>query len=62
MDINYINDNYQFLYRVSAIILNKEKDKILLFKVKERNFYLLPGGKVNEKETSINAIKREKKM
>ena len=59
MDIKYINGNYQFLYRVSAIILNKEKDKILLFKVKERNFYLLPGGKVNEKETSINAIKRE---
>lgn len=61
MDIKYINDNYQFLYRVSAIILNKEEDKILLFKVKERNFYLLPGGKVNEKETSINAIKRELK-
>ena len=59
MDIKYINGNYQFLYRVSAIILNKEENKILLFNVKERNFYLLPGGKVNEKETSLNAIKRE---
>ena len=59
MDIKYINGNYQFLYRVSAIILNKEENKILLFNVKERNFYLLPGGKLNEKETSLNAIKRE---
>lgn len=59
MDIKYTKDKYQFLYRVSAIILNDNQNKILLFKVKERDFYLLPGGKVNEKETSINALKRE---
>lgn len=59
MDIKYINNNFQFLYRVSAIILNKEENKVLLFKVDGRDFYMLPGGKVNEKENSIKAIKRE---
>lgn len=59
MDINYINNDYQFIYRVSALIFNEDKTKILLFKVDGRKFYMLPGGKVREKEESKDAIKRE---
>lgn len=59
MDINYISNDYQFIYRVSALIFNEDKTKILLFKVDGRDFYMLPGGKVREKEESKNAIKRE---
>lgn len=59
MDIRYINNNFQFLYRASSVILNRDKTKILLFNVIGKNIYLLPGGKVHEKETSLEAIKRE---
>lgn len=59
MDINYISNDYQFIYRVSALIFNEDKTKILLFKVDGRDFYMLPGGKVREKEESKDAIKRE---
>lgn len=60
-DIRYKEDNYQFHYRTSAIIYNKDKTKILLFKSSNRDFYMLPGGKVNELESSENALKREVK-
>ena len=59
MNVNYINKDYQFNLRTSAIIFNKDKNKILLFKVNDRNFYLLLGGRTNEFESSSNAIKRE---
>ena len=59
MDINYVNKEYQFNLRTSALIFNKTQDKILLFKVKDRNFYLLPGGRIKELEKSSDAIKRE---
>ncbi len=39
--------------------VNKDKSKTLLFNVEGRNIYLIPGGKVAQKETSIDAIKRE---
>lgn len=58
-DIRYKEDNYQFHYRTSGIIYNNDKTKILLFKSKNRNFYMLPGGKVNKLESSENAFKRE---
>lgn len=61
MDIKYINEDFQFFYRVSALILDKEETKILIFNVEGRNFYMLPGGKVNQYETSLEAIKRELK-
>ena len=59
MNVNYINEDYQFNLRTSALIFNKSQDKVLLFKVKDRDFYLLPGGRVEELEKSIDAIKRE---
>ena len=59
MDVKYIEKDYQFLYRTSAVIFNKDNSKVLLFNVEGRNIYLLPGGKVKQKEESINAIQRE---
>lgn len=58
-DIRYKENNYQFHYKTSAIIYNKDKTKILLFKSSNRDFYMLPGGKVNELESSEDALKRE---
>ncbi len=58
-DIKYIEKDYQFLYRTSAVIFNNDRTKVLLFNVEGRSFYMLPGGKVNQKEESIDAIKRE---
>ena len=60
-DIRYKENNYQFHYRTSAIIYNKDKTKILLFKSSNRDFYMLPGGQVNELESSEDALKREVK-
>lgn len=58
-DIKYENNKFKFAYRVSAIIYNSDKTKILLFTGNDSNFYLLPGGKVKELEKSTDAIKRE---
>lgn len=55
-DIKYKNSNYNFAYRVSALIFNKEKTKILLFYGNDTNFYMLPGGEVKELEKSNEAI------
>ncbi len=59
MDIKYINDDFRFLYRVSGVIFNKDKTKVLLFNCEGRNFYMLPGGKIKQKEESLISIKRE---
>lgn len=59
MDIKYVNNDFQFIYRVSSIIYNNAKTKILLFYGNDRDFYMLPGGKVHELEDSLSAIKRE---
>lgn len=59
MDIKFINNDYQFLFRTSVVIFNQDKSKILLFNVEGRSVYLIPGGKVAQKEKSIDAIKRE---
>lgn len=60
MNIDFEQDNYRFNARASAIILNKDKKKILLFKVEDgRDYYLLPGGRIEFYEDSLSAIKRE---
>lgn len=58
-DIKYKNENFNFAYRVSAIMYNEDETKILLFYGDDMDFYMLPGGKVKEQEKSIDAIKRE---
>lgn len=59
MDIRYTNDNFQFFLRVSALIFNEDESKVLLFNILGRDFYMLPGGKINQLEESVDAIKRE---
>ena len=59
MDVRYTNNDFQFFLRVSALIFSADESKILLFNVTGRDFYMLPGGKINELEESIDAIKRE---
>lgn len=61
MDITYKKDNYQFILRTSIIIFNEYLNKILLFQVNDKDFYMLIGGKINELETSLEAVKRELK-
>ena len=59
MNLDYKIDNNRFNARVSAIIYNKDKTQILLFKMKDRNFYMLPGGRIEVNEDSLSAVKRE---
>lgn len=59
MNLDYEVNNNRFNARVSSIIYNKDKTKILLFKMKDRNFYMLPGGRIELNEDSLAAIKRE---
>lgn len=60
MNIDFEKDNYRFNARASAVILNEEKNKILLFKVEDgRDYFLLPGGRIELYEDSLTAIKRE---
>ena len=60
MNMDFQKDNYRFNARSSAIILNADKSKILLFKVEDgRNYFLLPGGRIEFYEDSFTAIKRE---
>ena len=58
-DIKYNKDNFFFIYRVSALIFNKDKTKILLFYGDDMDYYMLPGGKVHQLEKSKDAIKGE---
>ena len=47
MDLEVKVDNNSFHARTSAIIYNKDKTKVLLFKVNDgRDFYLLSGGRI----------------
>jgi len=60
MNIDFEKNNYEFNARVSAIIYNKEKTKVLLFKVEDgRDYFLLPGGRIELNEDSKSAIERE---
>lgn len=60
MDIDFTKENYRFNARVSAIIYSKDRKKVLLFKVNDdRDFYMLPGGRIELYEDSQTAIKRE---
>lgn len=59
MNLDFIRENFRFNARASALIYNKEQNKVLLFKVEGRDFYMLPGGRIEQLEESSKAIKRE---
>ena len=59
MNIDFKRNNFRFNARASALIFNKEENKILLFNIESRNIYMLPGGRIEELEESIKTIKRE---
>lgn len=60
MNLDYKNGNFRFNARAAALIYNKDKSKLLLFKIEDgRDFYMLPGGRIEEFEDSNHAIKRE---
>lgn len=60
MNIDFEKNDYRFNARAAAIILNEQKDKILLFKIEDgRDYFLLPGGRIELYEDSLTAIKRE---
>jgi len=59
MNLDFIREDFRFNARTSALIYNSDKTKVLLFKVEGRNFYMLPGGRIEELEESIDTIKRE---
>ena len=50
-------DNFKFNFRVAAIM--QYNDKILIQKSEKDSFYGLIGGKVQQKERTIDALKRE---
>ena len=58
MDLDIILDNdKRFIARCAAVIYNKDKTKVLMFNFKD--YYMLPGGRIEFNETSLDAIKRE---
>ena len=59
MDIDFTIENNRLNARASALIFNKDKTKILLCKIRNRDYYMLPGGRINFYEDSLTAIKRE---
>ena len=60
MDLDFSFDNdYRFNARVCAIIYNFDKSKILVSSYKSRDFYTMPGGRINVYEDSQTAIERE---
>ena len=60
MNLDFKNNNYRFNARASVIIFNADKTKILLFRVEDgRDYYMLPGGRIELFEDSKSAIARE---
>jgi len=59
MNLDFKRDNFRFNARASALIYNNDQNKVLLFNVEGRNNYMLPGGRIEELEESINTIQRE---
>ena len=59
MNLDFEIDNTRFNARASAIIYNKDKAKVLLFKIIDRDYFMLPGGRIEIYEDSLTAIKRE---
>ncbi len=48
MNLDFEIDNIRFNARVSAIIYSKDKTKVLLFKIIDRDYFMLPGGRIKK--------------
>ena len=59
MNLDFEIDNIRFNARAAAIIYNSDKTKVLLFNIPGRNYYMLPGGRIETFEDSKSAIHRE---
>lgn len=59
MMVNIKNDNNTFCVRVGAIIYNKEKTHVLLQQPENKNFLLIPGGRLEIGENIDETIVRE---
>ena len=58
MMVNIKNDNNVFCVRVGAIIYNKEKTHVLLQQPENKNFLLIPGGRLEIGENIDETIVR----
>lgn len=57
--ISYEENDNKFNFRVSAIILDQSGKNVLIHQIKNRDFWLLPGGRVEMMESTQDAIIRE---
>ena len=57
--ISFIENGNKFNFRVGAVILNKDKTKILLHRFPEFKFWLVPGGRVEMLEDTKTSLARE---
>ncbi|PIQ29095.1 NUDIX hydrolase [bacterium (Candidatus Blackallbacteria) CG17_big_fil_post_rev_8_21_14_2_50_48_46] len=56
-DLSFLTPQGRFNYRVAAVILHA--NQILAMKETEAPYYYLPGGRVKQQETSLEALQRE---
>ena len=59
--ISFEENGKKFNFRASAIILDNSGKKLLIHKTNNRDFWLLPGGRVEMQESTQDAIVRELK-
>ena len=57
--ISFQEENNKFNFRVSAIILDPSQKMVLIHKIKGRDFWLLPGGRMEMLESTETGISRE---
>lgn len=57
--ISFLEDDKKFNFRVCAIILDSSQKRVLIQMIEGRDYYVLPGGRVEWMESSTKALKRE---
>ena len=57
--ISFLEDDKKFNFRVCAIILDSDKKRVLIQMINGRDYYVLPGGRVEWMESSTKALRRE---
>lgn len=57
--IDFTNNDRRFRYRAAGVAI--EEDHVLLHRTEDADFWILPGGRVEFGETSVDALKREMK-